>query len=149
MVEKKIETHSDAETKKIGFDLASTLTGGDIICLYGELGAGKTTLVKGLAEALGITHDITSPTFTLMNVYDIEKLGNSEIGKLIHIDTYRLKEAQELIDIGAEDYIGQAKTITLIEWPEKIEELLINKKRIEIRIEHGKQDIRNIEIAKK
>ncbi len=145
-------THSDAETKELGKQIATTLTGGDVVCLYGELGAGKTTLVKGLAEALGITETITSPTFTLMNVYRIIKTLKHKniktIKNLVHIDTYRLKSADELVEIGVEDYLGQPNTITIVEWPEKITELLDGKQILEIKIEHGKGDERKIEIKK-
>lgn len=121
-----ITTRSDQETKDVAKKLATTLKGGDVVCLHGELGAGKTTFVKGLAEGLDITEMITSPTFTLMNVYELpeKKLKNTEIKKLIHIDTYRLKNEQELIAIGVEDYLGQPGVVTVIEWPEKVVGLL-------------------------
>src|SRR3989344_1689685 len=120
-------THSDNETKELGKKIAAQLKGGDIVCLYGELGSGKTTLVKGLAEGLGIKEDITSPTFTLMNIYKIFNNASS-IWQLIHIDTYRLNDEHELLEIGVEDYLGKPNTVTLIEWPEKIAEILKEKK---------------------
>ncbi len=136
-------TKTDQETKELGKKLATELSDGDIICLYGELGAGKTTLVKGIAEGLGITEDVVSPTFTLMSVYEEgkRKKGKGEREKvkgkrLVHIDTYRLKDEQELVDIGAEDYLGAPDTVTIIEWPEKIEKLLKNKKIRKITLEH-------------
>ncbi len=103
--------------------------------LSGDLGAGKTSLIKGIAVGLGIKQKITSPTFTLMNVYEI---GNKklEIKKLIHIDTYRLKDEKELLEIGVEDYLGRPDTICAIEWPEKISGLLKNRKTIKINLEH-------------
>ncbi len=97
--------------------------------LHGELGAGKTTFTKGIAQGLDIKDQITSPTFTLMNVY--------KNGRLVHIDTYRLKNAQELIDIGAEDYIGNPDSISVIEWPEKIKKLLTTKRFISVHLDHG------------
>ncbi len=139
----QIITHSDSETKEFGKKIASTLRGGDIVCLYGELGAGKTTLVKGLAEGLGVKEEITSPTFTLMNVYEVQS-QKSKVKSLVHIDTYRLKNAEELIQIGAEDYLGQPDTVTIIEWPEKIEELLKGEKLIKITLEHGEKGQRKI-----
>src|SRR3989338_72782 len=145
----EITTHSDTETKKLGHQLASTLHGGEIVCLYGELGVGKTTLVKGIAEGLGIEEEITSPTFTLMNVYDVKtadygpqttaisdeavvRSPSTVVKKLIHIDTYRLRDEKELLEIGVEDYLSQPDTVTIIEWPEKIAGLLKNKKTIKI-----------------
>lgn len=139
-------TTSAQETKDFGQKLATELKGGEILCLYGELGAGKTTLVKGLAEGLGIKDDITSPTFTLMNIYNI-KNQVSDIKHLIHIDTYRLKNENELIEIGAMDYIGEPNTISIIEWPEKIENLLENKKIKKIFLEHQEDNQRKIKIV--
>jgi tRNA threonylcarbamoyladenosine biosynthesis protein TsaE len=137
-------THNDQETKDLGKKLAHSLQGGDIVCLYGELGAGKTTLVKGIAEGLGIKDDITSPTFTLMNIYQIKNTP-SEAHQLIHIDTYRLENESELLTIGAEDYLGELKTICIIEWPEKIINLLQGKKIKNINIAHTSNNHRIIE----
>lgn len=126
---------NEKETIEYGRKLAKKLKGGDVLCLYGELGAGKTTLVKGIAEGMGIKQKITSPTFALMNVYEGER--KKVKGKsLVHIDTYRLKDEEELLEIGAEDYIGAPDTITVIEWPEKLNKLLRNKKIISIKMEH-------------
>lgn len=130
-------TNTTEEMIALGEKIASKLTGGDIILLQGELGAGKTTMSKGIAKGLGITDEIVSPTFTLMNVY--------EDGKLVHIDTYRLEDENGLIEIGVEDYLGQPETITIVEWPEKIADLLADKKTIEISI--VKQDDNSREIS--
>ncbi len=138
-------SHSSEETGNIGQEIAATLTSGAIYCLQGELGAGKTTLVKGIAKGLGITDEITSPTFTLMNMYEIKNTV-STIKNLVHIDTYRLKNEQELLDIGVEDYLGQQGIVTIIEWPEKISELLKNKKVTTITLEHVTDDQRKITI---
>lgn len=119
----KIITHSVQETEEFGATLSAKLTDGSIVLLSGNLGAGKTALVKGIAKGLGIKNTITSPTFTLMNVYQI-KQKQSRLNELIHIDTYRLKNENELIEIGVEDYLGKPHTICVIEWPEKIEKLL-------------------------
>lgn len=125
--------------------MSAQLHGGDILLLIGDLGAGKTSLVKGVAAGLGIKQEITSPTFTLMNVY---KIKNYKIKNLIHIDTYRLKNEKELVEIGVEDYLGQPDTVCVIEWPEKITELLKNKKTTTIALEHGgKSHQRKIKIS--
>jgi tRNA threonylcarbamoyladenosine biosynthesis protein TsaE len=120
-----IITNSTEETEKIGIELSAKLKGGNIVLLSGNLGAGKTALVKGIAKGFGIKNTITSPTFTLMNLYPVNH-SQSTIKQLVHIDTYRLKNEHELIEIGAEDYLGKPNTICLIEWPDKIEELLKN-----------------------
>ncbi len=130
-----MKTTSLQETKNYAIKLANELSEGDILCLYGELGAGKTALTKGLAEGLGIHEEITSPTFTLMNIYDVKSNKNG-IKQLIHFDTYRLKDEQEMIGIGAEDYLGTPGTVCVVEWPEKIEGLLFEKKLKKITIKH-------------
>lgn len=137
----QIITKSLKETMNFGQDLSKKLLGGNILCLYGELGAGKTSLVKGLALGFGIKKEITSPTFALMNIYDVDQNG---IKKIVHIDTYRLKNEEELLDIGIEDFLGKPDTLCIIEWPEKIENLLIGKPIKTVSIEHGQENERKI-----
>ena len=138
--------NSVEETKELAKQIALTLTGGAILCLHGDLGAGKTTFVKGLAKAFGIIETITSPTFTIMNIYNTSSLKHQNIKTVVHIDTYRLKDEHELVGIGALDYIGQHDTITVIEWPEKIIALLENKKVIHIFFDHSSTNERSIRI---
>ncbi|HLD61292.1 MAG TPA: tRNA (adenosine(37)-N6)-threonylcarbamoyltransferase complex ATPase subunit type 1 TsaE [Patescibacteria group bacterium] len=138
-------TSSEQETKNFGQQFATHLKGGDIVCLYGELGAGKTTLVKGIAAGLGIKEEITSPTFTLMNIYKLSA-KSYQLKALVHIDTYRLKDEKELIEIGVEDYLGQPGTVTIIEWPEKIEGLLKDKPIKKITLEHLQNQTRKISL---
>ncbi len=121
---------SEQETISMGIDLGKKLTGGDIVLLHGELGAGKTTLTKGIARGLGVKDDIVSPTFTLMNVYE----GNALT--LVHVDTYRLENEQDLIDIGIQDYLGSPDTVCIIEWPQKIQGLLKNEKTKDVELAH-------------
>ncbi len=137
---------SNQETLDIGKQIASTLCGGDIVLMYGELGAGKTTLTKGIAKGFGLTEDITSPTFTLMNMYPI-KNNVAGIQTLVHIDTYRLEDADELLSIGVEDYLGSPDTLTIIEWPEKIESLVLGKKITKIFLEHLEESKRKITVS--
>ena len=135
MAEKQI-TNSEEETIEFGRKLADKLRASDIVLLYGELGAGKTTLVKGIAEGFGVPNTIVSPTFTLMQAYHCNTSTHQHINTLAHIDTYRLKTEQELIDIGIEDYLGAPDTICVIEWPEKIANLLRDRKTITINLMH-------------
>lgn len=147
-------TTSEQQTRDIGKHIASQLKAGDIVLLCGDLGAGKTTLTQGIAAGLGVEKYVTSPTFGLMNVYEIKKQGrpeagpplveNKEIKKLVHIDTYRLKSQEELVAIGAEDYLGGQDTVCIIEWPEKIEGLLAGKKVKKIFLEHLGEEKRKI-----
>jgi len=137
-----ITTKNEQETIKLGIKITNNLQPGDILCLYGNLGAGKTTLVKGIAQGFKIKKNITSPTFTLMNIYSVK---NNKIKQLVHIDTYRLNNEGELLEIGVEDYLGTSDTICIIEWPEKIEKILKNKKTIDITIEHTDNEEREID----
>lgn len=129
-------TKNQKETINLGKKIATTFQGGDVILLEGDLGAGKTTLTKGIAEYFGIKKNITSPTFSLMNVYEVKSLKVSKVKSLVHIDTYRLKNEEKLIEIGAEDYVGAPDTVCIIEWPEKLKKLLKNRKLVKIKIEH-------------
>ena len=116
-----ITLDDEAATLEYGRHLAHSLSGGMVVTLQGDLGAGKTTLVKGLAEGLGIREVITSPTFVLMRFYDT---GNKDIKRLCHIDAYRLTSAQDLQMIGVEEYINNPDTLTVIEWPERVEGII-------------------------
>ena len=102
--------------KKSTKELAPKLKSGSVICFYGDLGAGKTTFIKGLAQGLDIKETVQSPTFNIMKLYF------SGIRPLIHIDAYRLADNEN--DIGLDEYIGYEKGITVIEWPMYIEKLL-------------------------
>ena len=110
---------------------------GSTFCLTGDLGAGKTTLVRGIARALNIKSVVQSPTFNIMKVYfDGDR-------PLIHIDAYRLADVNT--DIGLDEYIGYETGITVIEWPEFIKDL-IPENAIEVNIKHAEGDTRNITI---
>jgi tRNA threonylcarbamoyladenosine biosynthesis protein TsaE len=102
--------YSESEMEQLGEKIALVLDENDLVYLIGELGAGKTTLVRGIVRGRGYPGRVTSPTFTLMNVYD---LGNSQIN---HFDFYRLT-GSEIYDLGLEDYLDR-QGISLIEWPQ-------------------------------
>jgi tRNA threonylcarbamoyladenosine biosynthesis protein TsaE len=109
-------SHSVAHTRQAGKTLGQLLQPGDIIWLEGSLGAGKTTLTKGIAEGLEVTGYVNSPTFTLVNEYQ---------GRLpvYHLDCYRLENGREALDFGLEEYL-YGEGVTIIEWPERIREVL-------------------------
>ena len=111
---REIITHSEKETEAFGRELSKLITAPAVLCLYGELGAGKTALVRGLAEGMGLRCTVSSPTFTIVNEY----LGDRE---LIHFDMYRLGSADELFDIGWEDYLRR-DAVLAVEWSENVEE---------------------------
>jgi len=143
----KILTHSEKQTFNLGKKLTKTFCGGEIIALNGPLGAGKTILAKGIATGLGIKKNVNSPTFVLMKIYPIRiKSRELRINNLIHIDCYRIKSAQEIIDLGAKEYFGQPNTITVIEWAEKIKSILPKKQIIKILIKLRSKDTREIVI---
>jgi tRNA threonylcarbamoyladenosine biosynthesis protein TsaE len=119
----KAITKNEEETKQVATDFAKRLRGGEVILLYGDLGAGKTVFVKGLAEALGVREVVKSPTFNIMKCYSC-KLSAVSCKLFCHIDAYRLKNFQDLRDIGADEYLGQPNVITAIEWAERIDEEL-------------------------
>lgn len=106
-------THSEAETEQAGADFARALPDGKVVAMYGELGSGKTAFVRGMARGMGIDCRVSSPTFTIVNEY----LGARE---LIHFDMYRLASADELWDIGWEDYLARG-AVCAVEWSENVE----------------------------
>lgn len=147
-----ITTKSEADTREEGARFAKSLKGGEIVALYGDLGAGKTAWVKGMAEGLGIRERILSPTFVLLQCHSLKqsRIKNQElrIKQLCHVDAYRLKSAQELIAIGIEEYFGQPETVTVIEWAERVEEFLKGKKVIRVKFKFEKKESeRTIEIS--
>lgn len=111
------EVYSEEETKKLGYDLGSNALKGQIYCLKGDLGAGKTVFTKGFALGLGIYEHITSPTFTIVNEYHSGRLP------FYHFDVYRIGDPEEMFEIGYEEYF-YGDGVCLVEWAELIEELL-------------------------
>lgn len=126
-------TKSESETEAVGEDLARTLTPGTVIAFTGDLGAGKTAFTRGLARGLGINERVTSPTFTIVNEYQGGRLP------LFHFDMYRLESAEELFDIGWEDYLRRGG-VCAVEWSEKVSEALSDCIRIDIRRGSGDND---------
>lgn len=120
----QFETNSFEETQKIGFDLAQTLRGGEVLALYGDLGAGKTTFMQGLAKGLGIDRTIISPTFIIMRSYIVDSKNASAVRNLYHLDLYRIETEAEAIDIGLMDLVSDAQNVVAIEWPDKVENML-------------------------
>lgn len=108
-------TNSAAETRELGMRLAEKLQAGDVILLEGELGAGKSELARGIAKGLGVTETVTSPSFTILNVYESGRIP------LYHFDWYRLESAEELFELGMDEYLG-GDGIALVEWPERCPE---------------------------
>lgn len=132
-----VMTNSEAETERVGETLAKTLPGGAVVALYGDLGAGKTAFVRGMARGMGLHCRVNSPTFTIVNEY----LGERE---LLHFDMYRLSGAQELYDIGWDDYLDRG-AVCAVEWSENIQDAF-DGSEILVRIEKCSDTGRRITI---
>jgi tRNA threonylcarbamoyladenosine biosynthesis protein TsaE len=136
-----IATASESETAAVGRDLAATLSAGDVVLLYGDLGAGKTAFVRGLAEGLGVASDeVSSPTFTLVQEYRGGRLT------LFHVDLYRLDDRREVDDLGLDEIAADG--ILAIEWAEKLDKVVqsVGERRVAVRIAHGNGDARTIDV---
>ena len=112
-----IITNSAAETRDLGERLAGKLKAGDVILLEGELGAGKSELARGVARGLGVQETVTSPSFTILNVYESGRTP------LYHFDWYRLEDSEELYELGMDEYLG-GDGIALVEWPDRCPDAL-------------------------
>jgi tRNA threonylcarbamoyladenosine biosynthesis protein TsaE len=140
MDEHKIQNHktsivcnSPDELNRVAHQLIDRYSGFRIFAFYGEMGAGKTTLIKSLCQKLGVTDVVTSPTFSIINVYE-----SVNFGPLYHFDFYRLKSQEEVFDIGYEDYLFSGQ-YCFLEWPEKVKNLL-PRNLIEVTIAVDEQD---------
>jgi tRNA threonylcarbamoyladenosine biosynthesis protein TsaE len=125
VIELHTATHSAAETRAVGRTLGRVLRRGDVVLLAGGLGTGKTELAKGIADALGVTDAVVSPTFTLARRYE----GTLE---LVHVDVYRLDRVQELLDLGLEEDLDDV--VTVIEWGD-VAAAHLPGERLEVRLD--------------
>ncbi len=137
---RRFETRSDEETIALGRELSSLLPSQGVVLLIGDLGAGKTTLAKGIVEGRGAASadDVSSPTFTLIHEY-------GDPVSVYHVDLYRLETADEARRLGLEDLLEQP-ALVLIEWGDRFPEL-IGTEATTIRIAHGNQDDRTIKLS--
>lgn len=133
----RIISNSADETRALGRRLAPRLLPGTVIAFTGDLGAGKTAFVSGLAEGLGIRDRVTSPTFTIVNEYAGGRLP------LFHFDLYRLGGADELFDIGWEDYLARGG-VCAVEWSENAAEAFLAEAPVFINIVRGETDTQRI-----
>jgi tRNA threonylcarbamoyladenosine biosynthesis protein TsaE len=134
-----IETSDPAETESLGAELAAGLTGGDVVLVRGELGSGKTTLVRGAARALGVTDPVTSPSFSIGHRYRAKDVTVS------HLDLYRLVGLEHEDPALLSDYVGPDR-IAFVEWPQDEEDELQNT-RLEVSLAHRGEDRRRIEVV--
>lgn len=136
------DSYSENDTKNIAKEIAQDLKAGDVICLNGDLGVGKTVFVTALSRALGVDEYISSPTFTIVNEYS----GKMPI---YHFDVYRIADPEEMFEIGFDEYI-YGEGLCIIEWSCNIEDILPDKRyEIDIERDYSKgEDYRSISIKK-
>ena len=120
-------THSAEETRDFGKKLARELLPGTLLCLSGDLGAGKTTLVQGLLEGLGAKRPYVSPTFVIMKQYDLLSPSITGITRVYHADAYRVG-AKDFTEIGFAEWCVDKQGLVILEWPERITDILPEKK---------------------
>jgi tRNA threonylcarbamoyladenosine biosynthesis protein TsaE len=137
-LEVEVETGSPEATRQLGAQLAAVAEPGDLVCLWGDLGAGKTVFAKGFGAGLGVRDTILSPSFVLMGEY---------AGRLplFHIDLYRLESARDALDGGLLDD-RQAAGVVLVEWPDRLGDA-VPEDRLDVRIDGGGEEPRRIRIA--
>ena len=147
--------------EKFAAAVAKNLRGGEVLALTGELGAGKTAFVKGLAKALGISAVVQSPTFLLMKCYRVNPDASSGhaaspiqgfvhrpssiVHSLCHVDAYRIKDERELMNIGLQEHLADPATVTAIEWADRVVGLIPDD-AIWIKFEHGSDSMERIAV---
>jgi tRNA threonylcarbamoyladenosine biosynthesis protein TsaE len=139
MSDRRTETRTAAETEAVGARLAERLAPGDVVVVSGEVGAGKTTLIRGAARALGVTEPVTSPTFTIARRYIGGRLP------LSHLDLYRLEDIEGEDPALLDDYLG-GDGVAFVEWP-AVGIGRLGRPALEIRLEHAGEDRRTVEIV--
>lgn len=140
-MEEKFVINSLIDTKNFAINFAKSLKGGELVLLSGDLGAGKTTLVKYILKHWGIGDDIVSPTFNIMKSYKTDKFN------ILHFDMYRIESDEEVVELGLEEYLNvSSKDIVFIEWADNVKNFIFGDKiiRIDITINGIKQRIINV-----
>lgn len=136
-MELKITSNSAVFTKNLGKNFSKIISNGDVILFSGELGGGKTTFISGLAEGLGIRENVSSPSFTILNVYSTHRKN-----KLVHADFYRLENIEDIAEIGVEDYLYDNRAVVCMEWGDKIKKY-IDRDCLEVEIRYLLADDEN------
>jgi tRNA threonylcarbamoyladenosine biosynthesis protein TsaE len=135
----RVTTSGPEETREFARKLAAFLLPGDLLLIEGDLGAGKTTFVQGLASGLGIDDQVASPTFTLMRIYECGSTANGRgIARLLHADLYRLEHLREVVDLGLPELLDDA-AVAVVEWGEAGAPVL-GDDFLEIRIDRANDD---------
>lgn len=147
METEKFTTNSEEETIELGKRFAERLSRGDVVLFYGDLGSGKTEFIKGICRAFEVEEIVTSPTFTIMNQY-AGSLEGKDID-IYHIDLYRIKGKEELVEIGFEECIYSQDALKLVEWAENSFDIVkFSNYTVRIKADFESMNERLIEIAK-
>lgn len=133
-----LELENESDTERLGQRLAADLAPGSVVALIGPLGAGKTRLVQAVCRALGVTEEVTSPTFVLINEYRSGRLP------VFHFDAYRLRDDDEFLELGPDEYF-EAGGMTFVEWGDRVERCL-PKDGLKIEIEVLEGDRRRVKL---
>lgn len=139
---KEFITSSEEETENIGKELAMSLSKGDSVLLRGNLGAGKTVFSRGFARGLGITEPVSSPTYTIVQEYELPAGG-----RLYHLDLYRISGVNAALAFGVDEFLDDPQGISLIEWPDRIDGIL-PENAICVEIEHLSDSERRLTICR-
>ena len=137
---KNLVSASESETEAIGAEIARMCPRGSVILLDGDLGAGKTVFTRGFARALGIDEPVSSPTYTIVQEYDLP-----ERGRLYHLDLYRISGVQAALAFGVDEFLNDPSSYALVEWPERISGIIPGN-AIKIRLKHTGESQREISV---
>ena len=136
----ELRARTAEDTREVGEAMSASLRARDAVVLTGELGAGKTTFVQGVARGLGIEDQVSSPTFTLVKEY-------RGILDIAHVDVYRLQRVQDVVDLGL-DELGDGEGVLLVEWGDAVEDLLPDERlRVELTTEDLESDVRRLRVS--
>lgn len=137
--------HNLRETQDFAREFVQNLSpqehGATVLGLYGDLGAGKTSFTQGLAQALGVSDTVVSPTFVIEKIYTLE---NQKFSHLIHIDAYRIEKVEEMLHLGWKEIISNKENLIIVEWPELIDSIM--PPHITIRLAHVSENEREVSI---
>ena len=141
-IEERFFSRSEAETEAFGTALARKLAPGSTVLLYGDLGAGKTVFSRGFARGLGITEPVSSPTYTIVQEYELPAGG-----RLYHMDLYRIADEHAALGFGVDEFLDEPGALALVEWPERISGLL-PEDAIRVELSHRSESEREIRVVR-
>lgn len=137
----KLISKSEADTAQLAAELAGKLPRGTVIALYGDLGAGKTVFSRAFAKAIGVKETVSSPTYTIIQEYQLD-----DGGYFYHLDLYRIKNSRDALAFAVDEYLNDSNAYALLEWPERIEDIL-NPDTLKINIRHLSDTEREITVG--